>query len=168
MCKDSPWAAPGDILCLTLVISICFLLLLNLVSMFSFHYNAMSLERMKRRQSEEGICLSYCLRGMKNVSLLVTAALSPVSFSPPSILVQSAPASTCVRVILESHPPPHQLKPSPGPPPQPPSSCLGVGVVAQQGHPDHPETIPRPHGCLPDEGQRPPGGHKAPFLRCSK
>ena len=93
MCKESPWAAPGDILCLTLVISICFLLLLNLVSMFSFHYNAMSLERMKRRQSEEGICLSYCLRGMKNVSLLVTAALSPVSFSPSSILVQSAPAS---------------------------------------------------------------------------
>ena len=92
MCKESPWAAPGDILCLTLVISICFLLLLNLVSMFSFHYNVMSVERMKRRQSEEGICLSYCLRGMRNVSLLVTAALSPVSFSPSSILVQSAPA----------------------------------------------------------------------------
>ena len=76
MCKESPWAAPGDILCLTLVISICFLLL-DLVSMFSFHYNAMSVERMKRRQSEEGICLSYCLRGMRNVSLLVTAVVLP-------------------------------------------------------------------------------------------
>ena len=84
MCKESPWAVPGDILCLTLVISICFLL--DLVSMFSFHYNVMSVERMKRRQSEEGICLSNCLRG--NEKCLFTRHRSTVA--PRSISVQSA------------------------------------------------------------------------------
>ena len=58
----------------------------DLVSMFSFHYNAMSVERMKRRQSEEGICLSNCLRG--NEKCLFTRHRSTVA--PRSISVQSA------------------------------------------------------------------------------
>ena len=92
LCARSPLGLRLETSCVSRSLFQSVFFFFDLVSMFSFHYNAMSVERMKRRQSEEGICLSYCLRGMRNVSLLVTAALSPVSFSPSSILVQSAPA----------------------------------------------------------------------------
>ena len=91
MCKESPWAAPGDILCLTLVISICFLLLRSRLNVF------FSLQRDERGEDEKktewGRDLSVILSaGEWEMSLYSSLQHSTVSFSPPSILVQSAPA----------------------------------------------------------------------------